>query len=120
MAGADPPEPTLSGAEESRQHAEFRARASPGGIGAAATYSGFQSGEHIWDCIVSDGVIHRRDRVRVKRGSEQQWEGGIGSLKRFKDDVNEVREGFECGIALDGWDELAEGDTMEMFSSERI
>jgi hypothetical protein len=55
MAGADPPEPSRSGAEESRQHAEFRARASPGGIGAAATYSGFQAGEHIWDCIVSDG-----------------------------------------------------------------
>ena len=81
----------------------------------------FKAGRRtIAGCVVSDGVIHRRDRVRVKRGSEQQWEGGIGSLKRFKDDVNEVREGFECGIALDGWDELAEGDTMEMFSSERV
>jgi len=81
----------------------------------------FKAGRRtIAGCVVSDGVIHRRDRVRVKRGSEQQWEGGIGSLKRFKDDVNEVREGFECGVALDGWDELAEGDTMEMFSSERV
>lgn len=41
--------------EESRQHAEFRAGASPAGVGAAATYSGFQGGEHVWDCIVSDG-----------------------------------------------------------------
>ena len=41
--------------EESRQHAEFRAGQSPAGIGAAASYSGFQAGEHIWDCVVSDG-----------------------------------------------------------------
>jgi translation initiation factor IF-2 len=71
-------------------------------------------------CIVTDGVIHRRDRVRLQRNGQQLWEGAIGSLRRFKDDVNEVREGFECGIALDGWDDIAEGDTMEMFSSERV
>jgi translation initiation factor IF-2 len=71
-------------------------------------------------CVVSDGVVHRRDRVRLKRGNQQLWEGGIASLRRFKDDVNEVREGFECGIALDGWDDIVEGDTMEMFSSERV
>ncbi|MCA1647134.1 MAG: translation initiation factor IF-2 [Chloroflexi bacterium] len=71
-------------------------------------------------CVVSDGVVHRRDRVRLRRGSQQLWEGAIGSLRRFKEDVNEVREGFECGIALDGWDDIVEGDTMEMYSSERI
>jgi len=71
-------------------------------------------------CIVTDGVVHRRDRVRLRRGNQQLWEGAIASLRRFKDDVNEVREGFECGIALEGWDDLVEGDTMEMFSSERI
>jgi translation initiation factor IF-2 len=71
-------------------------------------------------CVVTDGVVHRRDRVRLRRGNQQLWEGGIASLRRFKDDVNEVREGFECGIALDGWDDIVEGDTMEMFSSERI
>jgi translation initiation factor IF-2 len=71
-------------------------------------------------CVVSDGVVHRRDRVRLKRGNQQLWEGAIASLRRFKDDVNEVREGFECGIALEGWDDIVEGDTMEMFSSERI
>jgi len=71
-------------------------------------------------CIVTDGVIHRRDRVRVQRAGQQLWEGGIGSLRRFKDDVNEVREGFECVIALDGWDDVAEGDVLEMFSSERV
>jgi translation initiation factor IF-2 len=71
-------------------------------------------------CVVSDGVIHRRDRVRVQRNGQKLWEGNIGSLRRFKDDVNEVREGFECGIALDGWDDVAEGDILEMFSSERV
>jgi translation initiation factor IF-2 len=71
-------------------------------------------------CVVSDGVVHRSDRVRLQRKGQQLWEGGIASLRRFKDDVTEVREGFECGIALNGWDDLLEGDTMEMFSSERI
>ena len=69
---------------------------------------------------VTDGVIHRRDQVRYRRGSQQLWEGSIASLRRVKDDVNEVREGFDCGILLDGWDDILEGDTMEMFSSERI
>ena len=70
--------------------------------------------------VVTDGVIHRRDRVRLLRSGAQLWEGGIASLRRFKDDVNEVREGFECGIALDGWDDILEGDRMEMFSTERV
>jgi translation initiation factor IF-2 len=71
-------------------------------------------------CMVTDGVVHRRDRVRVRRGSEQLWEGGVASMRRVKDDVNEVREGFECGILLDGFDEIAEGDVLEFFSSERV
>jgi translation initiation factor IF-2 len=71
-------------------------------------------------CIVGDGVVHRSDRVRLQRQGAQIWEGAIASLRRFKDDVNEVREGFECGIALNGWDDLLVGDKMEMFSSERI
>jgi translation initiation factor IF-2 len=71
-------------------------------------------------CIVTDGVIHRRDRARVQRAGQKLWEGGIASLRRFKDDVNEVREGFECGIILDGYDEFAEGDTLEMYSTERV
>ncbi len=71
-------------------------------------------------CAVTDGVIHRRDRVRVQRAGQQAWEGSIASLRRFKDDVNEVREGFECGIILDGFDDVAEGDIFEMYSSERV
>jgi translation initiation factor IF-2 len=70
--------------------------------------------------MVTDGVIHRRDRVRLRRGNEQRWEGAVASLRREKDDVNEVREGFECGILLDGFDDIAEGDTIEFFASERV
>jgi translation initiation factor IF-2 len=69
---------------------------------------------------VRDGVIHRRDRVRLSRGNQQLWEGSIASLRREKDDVNEVREGFECGILLDGHDDIEVGDTMEMYSTERV
>ncbi|GAC1319616.1 MAG: hypothetical protein NVSMB2_15080 [Chloroflexota bacterium] len=81
----------------------------------------FKAGRRvIAGCMVTDGVVHRRDRVRLVRGGAQLFEGGMASLRRVKDDVNEVREGFECGILLDGWDDVAEGDTMEMYSSERV
>src|SRR6195256_2644035 len=63
---------------------------------------------------VTDGVVLRRDRVRYRRGNQELWEGTIASLRRVKDDVTEVREGFDCGILLDGWDDIVEGDTMEM------
>jgi translation initiation factor IF-2 len=89
--------------------------------GHALVRQTFKAGRKvIAGCVVSDGVIHRRDRVRLSRGSQQLWEGTMASLRRVKDDVNEVREGFECGILLEGWDDLVEGDTMEMFSSERV
>jgi translation initiation factor IF-2 len=89
--------------------------------GHAQVRATFKAGRRvIAGCIVTDGVIHRRDRVRFLRNAQQLWEGNIASLRREKDDVNEVREGFECGILLDGWDDVAEGDTMEMFSSERV
>src|SRR5579859_6591591 len=69
---------------------------------------------------VIDGVIHRRDRVRYQRNGQQLWEGNMASLRRERDDVNEVREGFDCGILLDGWDDVAEGDVMEMYTTERV
>jgi translation initiation factor IF-2 len=69
---------------------------------------------------VIDGVIHRRDRVRFRRNGQQLWEGNMASLRRERDDVNEVREGFDCGILLDGWDDVAEGDVMEMYTTERV
>ncbi len=81
----------------------------------------FKAGKRIIaGCIVTDGVIHRKDRVRLSRGGKQLFDGAIDSLKRFKDDANEVREGFECGIVLDGWSDIEVGDTIEAYSSERI
>jgi translation initiation factor IF-2 len=89
--------------------------------GHAQVRATFKAGRRIIaGCIVSDGVIHRRDRVRFMRGTQKLWEGNIASLRRERDDVNEVREGFECGILLDGWDDIAEGDTMEMFTTEKV
>jgi translation initiation factor IF-2 len=71
-------------------------------------------------CYVTDGLVHRRDRVRVMRAGKQVWDGEVESLKRFKDDVNEVREGFECGVLLDGFDDIEIGDTLEAYASERV
>jgi translation initiation factor IF-2 len=89
--------------------------------GHAQVRATFKAGRRtIAGCIVADGVIHRRDRVRYQRGGQRLWEGNIASLRRERDDVNEVREGFECGILLDGWDDVAEGDVMEMFTTERV
>jgi translation initiation factor IF-2 len=89
--------------------------------GHAEVRQTFKAGRRvIAGCIVQDGIVHRRDRVRVQRNGQQLWEGNIASLRRVKDDVNEVREGFECGILLDGWDDLLEGDRLEMFSTERV
>ena len=89
--------------------------------GHAQVRATFKAGRRIIaGCIVSDGVIHRRDRVRFQRNGQQLWEGNIASLRRERDDVTEVREGFECGILLDGWDDVTEGDVMEMFTTERV
>ena len=71
-------------------------------------------------CAVTKGTIHRKDRVRVKRGSEVVFEGEISALKRFKDDAKEVREGFECGISLKGFNNINKNDVIEAFIIEKI
>jgi translation initiation factor IF-2 len=58
--------------------------------------------------------------VTVMRNGEVAFEGKISSLKRFKDDVREVGEGFECGIAIGGFDQLMEGDIIEAYDIEKI
>ncbi|MBV9354730.1 MAG: translation initiation factor IF-2 [Chloroflexi bacterium] len=81
----------------------------------------FKAGRRtIGGAFVTEGVVRRQDRVRLSRGGQQLFDGSIDSLKRFKDDVNEVREGFEFGIALDGWDDIEVGDTLEDYASERV
>jgi len=70
---------------------------------------------NIAGCYVLDGKIMRNNRVRLIRDGIQVFEGGISSLKRFKDDVREVESGFECGIGLENFNDIKVGDTIEAF-----
>ncbi len=71
-------------------------------------------------CFVADGTIPRTARVRVVRDGVEVFEGVIGSLKRFKDDVREVREGFECGINVEGFNDVKVGDVIEAYKIEEV
>ena len=71
-------------------------------------------------CYVTSGTIPRNARVRLVRDGVVVYEGRIGSLRRFKDDVAEVREGFECGIGLENFQDVKEGDVIEAFDVEEI
>ena len=71
-------------------------------------------------CFVSDGTIPRTARVRVVRDGVEVYEGVIGSLKRFKDDVREVREGYECGINVEGFNDVKVGDVIEAYKIEEV
>ncbi len=65
-------------------------------------------------CHVVDGAIERTKQVRLLRDGHELFKGSIASLRPFKDDVKEVKSGFECGIRLDGYDEIKEGDSLEV------
>lgn len=71
-------------------------------------------------CFVTKGKIARVATVSLVRNGEEIFEGSLLSLKRFKDDVKEVTEGFECGIALKGFDGVMEGDVIEAYLIEKI
>ncbi len=71
-------------------------------------------------CRVTDGLIRRQARARLIRDAVVIWEGDIASLKRFKDDTNEVRQGFECGISLVNFNDIKVEDEIEAFIIERI
>ncbi len=64
---------------------------------------------------VQDGVFQRGCKVRITRGGEQIYEGELASLKRFKDDVKEVKAGYECGLVFDGFDKMQELDIVEAY-----
>ena len=70
--------------------------------------------------MVIDGNIRRSARARLIRDGVVSWEGNITSLRRFKDDVSEVREGFECGIGLENFNDLKVGDQIEAYIVEKI
>ena len=84
-------------------HAEVRQTYKASGIGTIA------------GSYVLDGVIQRNCKVRISREGEQIFEGELASLKRFKDDVKEVKTGFECGLVMDGFNDIKEGDMIEAY-----
>jgi translation initiation factor IF-2 len=71
-------------------------------------------------CYVLDGIIKRDSDVRLVRDGVQVYKGRVGSLKRFKDDASEVRNGMECGINLANFNDVKKGDVIEAFVTERI
>ncbi len=64
---------------------------------------------------ITNGIFQRGCKVRITRNGEQIYEGALASLKRFKDDVKEVKEGFECGLVFDGFDQIQEFDVVEAY-----
>jgi translation initiation factor IF-2 len=71
-------------------------------------------------CLVTEGKVNRGATARVRRGKESIYEGKVGTLRRFKDDANEVRAGLECGIRLDGFDGYQPGDRIECFEIQKV
>ncbi|TEA78444.1 translation initiation factor IF-2 [Allopusillimonas ginsengisoli] len=75
---------------------------------------------NIAGCMVIDGVVRRDAQVRLLRNHVVQWTGGLESLRRFKDDVKEVKSGFDCGITLRGNNDIEIGDQLEFFEIKEI
>jgi translation initiation factor IF-2 len=71
-------------------------------------------------CMVLEGLVRRGARVRLLRDSVVLFTGELDSLKRFKDDVREVKEGFECGLSVKNYDDIKEGDQLEVFEIKEV
>ena len=71
-------------------------------------------------CMVRNGMMNRQGKMRVIRDGVEVYEGSISSLRRFKDDVKEVKEGYECGIAIENFNDIKVGDVLECFRTEEI
>jgi translation initiation factor IF-2 len=71
-------------------------------------------------CYVTTGVVRRNAKVRVVREGTVIYDTSISQLKRFKDDVREVEEGFECGILLEGFNDVKEGDILEVYEVRQV
>jgi translation initiation factor IF-2 len=71
-------------------------------------------------CMVGSGAVRRSARVRVLRDNVVVFTGELESLKRFKDDVREVKEGFECGLNIKGYNDITEGDQLEFFEIKEV
>ncbi len=71
-------------------------------------------------CAVTKGTVHRKDLIRVKRAGEVVFEGKIENLKRFKDDVKDVKEGFECGLTVANFNDIRKNDVVEAYIIQKI
>jgi len=71
-------------------------------------------------CYVLEGFVKRGSRVRLLRNNVVQWDGELDSLKRFKDDVKEVRSNFECGLSLKNNNDIQEGDQLEVYEIQEV
>ena len=71
-------------------------------------------------CYVLEGVVKRNSRIRLLRNNVVQWDGELESLKRFKDDVKEVRSNFECGLSLKNNNDIQEGDHLEVYEIQEV
>ena len=89
-------------------HAEIRQIFKASGVG------------NIAGSYVLDGVFQRGCKIRISREGKQIYEGELASLKRFKDDVKEVRSGYECGFVFNNFNDVKEGDQVEAFKMVEI
>jgi len=71
-------------------------------------------------CMVTNGIIKKNAIVKLVRDGKIIYEGKLGSLKRFKDDVKEVRQGFDCGLTLENYNDIKIGDTLEVYMMEEV
>ncbi len=91
-------------------------------LGAAAIRDVFSISKvgKVAGCMVTEGLVKRGAKVRLLRDNVVIHEGSLKTLKRFKDEVKEVREGYECGMAFENYNDIKEGDTIECFEIEEI
>jgi len=75
-------------------------------------------GGRVAGCMVTDGLVRRNSQLRVKRGAEVVRTSRVSSLRRFQEDVREVQAGLECGIGVEGFSDVQEGDVIEAFHTE--
>ena len=71
-------------------------------------------------CMVIEGTVFRNERIRVLRDNVVIYEGELESLRRYKDDVNEVRNGMECGIGVKNYNDVRVGDKIEVYKSVEV
>ncbi|NCB09847.1 MAG: translation initiation factor IF-2, partial [Bacteroidia bacterium] len=71
-------------------------------------------------CIVRDGKVTRNSKIRVIRDGIVIFTGNLGSLKRFKEDVKEVKNGYECGLNIDKFNDIKSGDLIESFQEVEV